>query len=111
MDDFTWTAAHIRQAEKELLERQTEPDQLMRAAAAAVAQAARDMREGSANRPGKVLVVAGPGGNGGDGLYAGAELAELGEEVEAYLTAGTAHEPALEAFRRAGGRAPVPGGA
>ena len=104
MDDFTWTAAHIRQAEKELLERQTEPDQLMRAAAAAVAQAARDMREGSANRPGKVLVVAGPGGNGGDGLYAGAELAEQGEEVETYLTAGTAHEPALEAFRRAGGR-------
>ena len=103
MDDFTWTAAHIRQAEKALLESQTETDQLMRAAASVVAQAARDMRLGIADRPGKVLVLAGPGGNGGDGLYAGAELAEQGEQVEAFLTAGTAHEPALEAFQEAGG--------
>ena len=102
MHDFTWTAEHIRQAEQPLLESQTEPDQLMRCAAAAVAQAARDMLDAS-DRTGKILVLAGPGGNGGDGLYAGAELAEQGEDVDAYLTAGSAHEPALEAFRRAGG--------
>ena len=103
MHDLTWTVEHIRRAEQPLLESQTEPDQLMRRAAAAVAQAARDMRLDIAGRAGKILVLAGPGGNGGDGLYAGAELAEQGEEVDAYLTAGSAHEPALEAFRRAGG--------
>lgn len=103
MHDLTWTVEHIRRAEQPLLESQTEPDQLMRRAAAAVAQAARDMRLDIAGRAGKILVLAGPGGNGGDGLYAGAELAGQGEEVDAYLTAGSAHEPALETFRRSGG--------
>ncbi|WJY98554.1 bifunctional ADP-dependent NAD(P)H-hydrate dehydratase/NAD(P)H-hydrate epimerase [Corynebacterium fournieri] len=102
MDDFTWTAEHIRLAEQPLLERQTEPDQLMRCAVAAVAQAARDMLAARPHDGRKVLVVAGPGGNGGDGLYAGAQLA-ADYTVEALLTAGHAHERAVEAFQRAGG--------
>ena len=63
MHDLTWTVEHIRRAEQPLLESQTEPDQLMRRAAAAVAQAARDMRLDIAGRAGKILVLAGPGGN------------------------------------------------
>lgn len=71
----------------------------MRLAATAVADAADTML---AARPGAVLILAGPGGNGGDGLYAGALLAERGVEVNALVT-DKHHEPALEAFRAAGG--------
>lgn len=53
--------------------------------------------------PARTLVLVGPGGNGGDGLYAGAELALAGHPVDAWLTAETAHERALAAFRNAGG--------
>lgn len=103
----TFTAEQIRAAEQPLLDAQTEPDQLMRNAAHAVAQVAQMMLKWP-NRikdydKGRVLVLAGPGGNGGDALYAGAELAQAGFEVEALLTAGKAHQRALETFRKAGG--------
>ena len=51
----------------------------------------------------RVSILVGPGGNGGDGLYAGAFLAEDGYSVEAILAADSAHEPALQAFTAAGG--------
>lgn len=71
----------------------------MRLAAAAVADAASVMLEA---RPGAVLVLAGSGGNGGDGLFAGAELASRGVTVHA-LVPERCHEEALAAFRAAGG--------
>lgn len=71
----------------------------MRLAAAAVADAASVMLEA---HPGAVLVLAGSGGNGGDGLYAGAELASRGVTVHA-LVPERCHEEALAAFRAAGG--------
>lgn len=94
-----YTVATICAAEKRLLAQQSEPDQLMRLAAAAVAEAAGTML---ASHPGAVLILAGPGGNGGDGLFAGAVLAERGVEVHALVT-DKHHEPALAAFRAAGG--------
>ena len=94
-----YTVATVRAAEERLLAQQSEPDQLMRLAAAAVADAAGTML---AARPGAVLILAGPGGNGGDGLFAGAVLAERGVEVHALVT-DKHHEPALAAFRAAGG--------
>ena len=54
----------------------------MKLAAAAVAETAWVMLEA---QPGTVLVLAGSGGNGGDGLYAGAVLAERGVTVHALV--------------------------
>ena len=56
-----------------------------------------------AHHPTRALVLAGPGGNGGDALYAGAELQLAGHNVDALLTAGHAQERALSAFTNAGG--------
>lgn len=116
MDNFTWTVEQIRAAEAPLVAKERYPDELMQSAAQSVAEAAHMMLArlprpaggtiggAAAPAPGHVLVLAGPGGNGGDGLYAGAELARDGHRVDAYLTAGTAHRPALKAFTAAGGR-------
>ncbi|WP_257159166.1 bifunctional ADP-dependent NAD(P)H-hydrate dehydratase/NAD(P)H-hydrate epimerase [Corynebacterium cystitidis] len=112
---YAYTAAQIRAAEKPLLEAQDFPDQLMQQAASAVCDVAQAMvraddhplaaavQEATGNARDVVLILAGKGGNGGDGLYAGAQLAMQGLKVEAFLTGGQAHEPALTAFRQAGG--------
>ena len=94
-----FTVATVRAAEERLLEQQSHEDQLMKLAAAAVAETAWVMLEA---QPGTVLVLAGSGGNGGDGLYAGAVLAERGVTVHA-LVPERCHEEALTAFRAAGG--------
>ncbi len=52
----------------------------------------------------RVLLLVGPGDNGGDALYAGAMLARRGAAVEALLVADRAHEAGLAALRAAGGR-------
>ncbi len=51
-----------------------------------------------------VVVLAGPGNNGGDALYAGALLRRRGAGVTALLTADRAHPGGLAALRAAGGR-------
>ncbi|MEO5305616.1 NAD(P)H-hydrate epimerase [Corynebacterium sp. c25Ua_47] len=94
-----YTVATVRAAEKRLLEQQSHEDQLMKLAAAAVAETASVMLEA---RPGAVLVLAGSGGNGGDGLFAGAALASRGVTVHA-LVPERCHEEALAAFCSAGG--------
>lgn len=98
----TYSVEQIRAAEAPLLSAQTEPDQLMRSAAHAVSRVAEMMLRWP-RIDGPVLALAGPGGNGGDALYAAAELATAGHSVTAYLTAGKAQERALSAFRDAGG--------
>ena len=100
-----YTVATVRAAEKRLLEQQSHEDQLMKLAAAAVTDAASVMLEA---RPGAVLILAGSGGNGGDGLYAGAALASRGVTVHA-LVPERCHEEALAAFRAAGGTVLSPG--
>ncbi|WP_295806101.1 NAD(P)H-hydrate epimerase [uncultured Corynebacterium sp.] len=94
-----YTVATVRAAEERLLAEQSHPDQLMQLAAAAVAEAATSML---AAHPGAVVILAGPGGNGGDGLYAGALLAERGVDVHA-LVPQEHHDAALDAFLAAGG--------
>ncbi|WP_291314396.1 bifunctional ADP-dependent NAD(P)H-hydrate dehydratase/NAD(P)H-hydrate epimerase [Corynebacterium sp. UBA2622] len=93
------TAARIRAAEAPLLDAQDSHDELMKSAAHAVFLAAESML----GAPGSVLILAGKGGNGGDALYAGAELAMAGHRVDAWCVFGGAHSPALEVFRTAGG--------
>lgn len=101
----------IREEEQELIDAQSEPDQLMRQAADAVAAAATTMCK---NKPPvllkvqateeRILLLVGSGGNGGDALYAGAKLADR-HQVDAVLLGrdGRAHERGLAAFRTAGG--------
>lgn len=102
-----FTADQIRAAERPLLEAETETDELMKSAAHAVFEAAEVMLgwpDLLVNfRDPRVLLLVGKGGNGGDALYAGAELAAAGHAVDAWIAWGSAHEPALEAFRDAGG--------
>lgn len=88
MHATTFTADQIRAAEAPLLEAQSHPDELMQSAAHAVFEAAKAMLADGTG--GRTLVLAGPGGNGGDALYAGAELQLAGHNVDALLTAGHA---------------------
>ncbi|GAA2104051.1 bifunctional ADP-dependent NAD(P)H-hydrate dehydratase/NAD(P)H-hydrate epimerase [Nocardioides furvisabuli] len=76
---------------------------LMQRAAAGLAAAVLDLLGGGYGR--RVLLLVGPGDNGGDALWAGARLAGRGVQVEALLLADRAHEAGLRALRAAGGRA------
>ncbi|WP_304324855.1 bifunctional ADP-dependent NAD(P)H-hydrate dehydratase/NAD(P)H-hydrate epimerase [Corynebacterium frankenforstense] len=99
-----YTVEQVRTAERPLLDAQTEPDELMREAAAAVAATAHDMLTGLVGeRAGRVVLLVGSGGNGGDALYAGARLRLDGHRVAAVLLGAHPHERALQALRDAGG--------
>lgn len=104
---FAYSADQIRAAEKALLAHEVADDEMMKLAAAAVADTALDMLR--AQSFDKVVVVAGPGGNGGDGLFAATHLLLAGYRVHAVPVATLAdgspkvHEPAWQAFRAAGG--------
>lgn len=76
---------------------------LMQRAAAGLAAAVVDLLGGAYGR--RVVLLVGPGDNGGDALWAGARLAGRGARVEALLLAGRTHEAGLAALRAAGGRA------
>jgi hydroxyethylthiazole kinase-like uncharacterized protein yjeF len=100
------TVEQVRAAEADLMARL--PDgALMQRAAAGLATAVIDLLGGAYGR--RVLLLVGPGDNGGDALYAGAMLARRGTAVEAVLVADRAHEPGLAALRAAGGRVVEPG--
>lgn len=101
----------IRACEQVLLDAQSTPDELMRQAAHAVAVAAGVLAAAPAPTllqtqatDRRILLLVGAGGNGGDALYAGAELV-ANHPVEAVLLGrdGRVHERALTAFRTAGG--------
>lgn len=104
---FAYSADQIRAAEKALLAHEVADDEMMKLAAAAVADTALDMLRAQSSD--KVVVVAGPGGNGGDGLFAATHLLLAGYRVQAVPVATRAdgspkvHEAAWHAFRAAGG--------
>jgi hydroxyethylthiazole kinase-like uncharacterized protein yjeF len=108
--DGAWSAAAVRRAEARLMSR-LPPGALMQRAAAGLATAcARLLKE---PRPGRragvygstVTVLAGPGDNGADALYAGARLARRGARVFAVPVMGDrVHPLATAVFTRAGGR-------
>lgn len=104
---FAYSADQIRAAEKALLAHEVADDEMMKLAAAAVADTALDMLRAQSSD--KVVVVAGPGGNGGDGLFAATHLLLAGYRVQAVPVATLAdgspkvHEPAWQAFHAAGG--------
>jgi hydroxyethylthiazole kinase-like uncharacterized protein yjeF len=95
------TVEQVRAAEADLMARL--PDgALMQRAAAGLATAVIDLLGGAYGRG--VLLLVGPGDNGGDALYAGAMLARRGAAVEALLVADGVHDAGLAALRAAGGR-------
>jgi len=100
-----YTGTQVRAAEEPLLAAGM-GDTLMQRAAHGLANAvvhelkARNTRLNGA----RVVVLAGTGNNGGDGLYAAAFLAARGMRTTAVLTGESAHSEGLAAFERAGGR-------
>ncbi|WP_127475516.1 NAD(P)H-hydrate epimerase [Microbacterium sulfonylureivorans] len=94
----TYTAEQVRAAEHPLLDA-GEP--LMRRAASALAAVVRE-RVQDASSP-RILVLAGSGDNGGDALYAAAELTAVAT-VDVLAVGTRVHELALGAARRAGAR-------
>ncbi|WP_316669046.1 NAD(P)H-hydrate epimerase, partial [uncultured Propionibacterium sp.] len=95
------TADQIRTAEQAWFD--AHPGQgLMETAAAHVSANALDMLADPAGA--RVLVAAGPGNNGGDGLYAARDLAEAGADVSLWFTSPRRHESGRAAARGAGAR-------
>ncbi|MEU7867950.1 NAD(P)H-hydrate dehydratase [Dactylosporangium sp. NPDC049140] len=97
-----WRVAQVRAAEESVMK--TLPDgALMQRAAAGLARRCADTLPrvyGS-----RVLLLVGPGNNGGDALYAGARLARRGARVDALLfDPDRVHRGGADALYRAGGR-------
>ncbi|WP_150951523.1 NAD(P)H-hydrate epimerase [Microbacterium testaceum] len=93
-----YSADAVRAAEKPLL---AEGRPLMRWAAAALAEVVAQLLT---TRPGPVLVLAGAGDNGGDALYAAAELCAVADRVDIVLVRDRVHRAALDAAVTAGAR-------
>ncbi|PWH07842.1 NAD(P)H-hydrate epimerase [Brachybacterium endophyticum] len=103
-----FTTEQVRDAEKPLLEA-GEP-LMQRAATALALRTLRLLRQDGAPLPGaRVLVLAGPGNNGGDGLFAAARLRRRGVAADALAVLGRHHEDGARALRTAGGRVHVAG--
>ena len=98
-----FTVEQVRTAERTVLAR-VPPGALMRRAAFGLAVVARRMLAASNGH--RVALLVGAGDNGGDALWAGAELRRRGIGVIAVLLdPRRAHAGGLAALRRAGGRA------
>lgn len=96
------TVEDVRRAEAAVMARLPE-GALMQRAAAGLAAALLDLLGGGYGP--RVLLLVGPGDNGGDALCAGARLAARGARVEALLLADRVHGAGLAALRAAGGTA------
>ncbi|MEV7544646.1 NAD(P)H-hydrate dehydratase [Streptomyces sp. NPDC089915] len=103
----------VRAAERELMARLPEGALMARAAAGLAAVCAELLARGRGRVYGsRVVLLVGPGDNGGDALYAGARLARRGAGVTAVpMDPERMHPGGLAALRAAGGRvaASVPG--
>ncbi len=93
--------AQIRDAE-ESLGRLLHDGTLMQRAAVGLTQAIAEELEQRAAGP--VILLAGPGNNGGDGLYAGGMLAARGIPTHVWQTGSTVHASGWDAFISAGGK-------
>jgi NAD(P)H-hydrate repair Nnr-like enzyme with NAD(P)H-hydrate epimerase domain len=88
--------AELRNIEQAAL-KGNKPAPLMARAGLAAAELARTLA-GDSGKP--ILIVAGPGNNGGDALFAGALLARRGMRVDALGTTSAVHVEGLAAMRR-----------
>ncbi|MCF1765967.1 NAD(P)H-hydrate epimerase [Corynebacterium argentoratense] len=101
-----YTPQQVRRAEQPLLAAQGLA--LMQSAAFAVAVEAADMLRSGSTTLGvygsRVLVLVGAGNNGGDALFAAAELARRGAQVRVVASSDSVHIQGAEVARRAGVR-------
>ncbi|WP_165965819.1 NAD(P)H-hydrate dehydratase [Pseudonocardia dioxanivorans] len=102
-----FTAQQIRDAERVLIDRLPAGTLMRRAAFGLAVHLARILGERAGGVAGsRVVLLVGAGDNGGDALWAGAELRRRGASVTAVLLApDRAHPAGLAALRSAGGRA------
>jgi len=101
---LSWTSDDVRAAERPLLDAGV--PLMERASFALAVHVGRVLRERRGRVGGsRVVVLVGPGDNGGDALHAGAVLAGRGAAVTALLLADRVHTGGSAALRRAGGRA------
>lgn len=100
-----YTVAQIRRLEATAMEVQGD-DVLMQRAAHGLSVVVADELRARVGRVygARVLILVGPGNNGGDALYAGYRLAARGAAVLAVACLGTPHAAGLAALRAAGGR-------
>src|SRR5699024_775100 len=103
MPVHAYSAAAIRAAEQPHLDA-GRGEALMRSAAAGLATACRRALTDSRGRVtgARVAVLAGPGSNGGDALFAAANLAHRGAHVTVIAPLGRLHAAGRQAARRAG---------
>ena len=94
-----WSVARVRAAEQALLAALPEGELMGRAAAglAAVCRVRLSERDGT-----RVVALVGPGNNGGDALFALAELAEGGAQCQVLRGSWPLHAAGLAAAQAAG---------
>ncbi|MBV9485597.1 MAG: NAD(P)H-hydrate dehydratase [Frankiaceae bacterium] len=102
-----YDAATVRAAEQPLLDTLPAGTLMQRAAFALARRCAALLGRVYGAR---VVVLAGPGGNGGDAMYAGARLAARGARVDALLLSERVHPHALAELRASGARVRPAGG-
>lgn len=95
------TVSVVREAERALMARVPDGALMRRAAFGLAAECARLLPRVYGAR---IVLMVGGGDNGGDALYAGAELAARGAAVRALLAGRGVHEGGAAALRAAGGR-------
>lgn len=100
-----YSVAAVRAAEEQAIAA-SGADRLMSQAAAGLAGVCINLLKVADNgiAGSSVLLLVGPGNNGGDTLFAGATLARRGAQVDAVPIAGECHAGGLAALHAAGGR-------
>ncbi|WP_369045051.1 NAD(P)H-hydrate dehydratase [Sinomonas sp. P10A9] len=99
-----YTGTQIRAAETPLLQGGGGPALMARAAHGLALAVVDELKRRGGVYGGRVAAIVGKGNNGGDALFALAELARRGVRATAVLTGTTAHAEGLAAFTAAGGR-------
>ncbi|MEA5453407.1 NAD(P)H-hydrate dehydratase [Sinomonas sp. JGH33] len=100
-----FTGSQIRDAERPLLDRGRGPELMSRAAHGLCRVLVSELlRTRGQLRGARAAAVVGKGNNGGDALFALAELASRGVRTTAVLASSSAHPHALAAFLARGGR-------
>jgi len=99
-----FTVEQVRRLERDAMGPQDDGTLMQRAATGLAVVLADELRTRAGHVYGtRVLVLVGPGNNGGDALWAAARLARRGVRVDAVGVLGTPHAEGLAALRAAGG--------
>lgn len=100
-----YRVAEVRAAEELALGRTADGELMLRAATGLARTCAQLLSlHGGGVYGSRVVVLCGTGNNGGDALFAGAQLAKRGAEVLVLPTGTRVHDGGVQAVRRQGGR-------